>query len=128
MACNREEQKFRLLTVHNMIWSVAMSLAGGFVAAYLLRMGFSVPQTLCIYGSLLGARLLVRVLALPVIRRIGLQRAFLLGAGISAFQFLPLVRADEPIWLIAWIALVSVGECVYWPIFHGANASLGGNG
>ena len=128
MAHDRGAQIFRLLTIHNLIWSLAMSLAGGFVAAYLLHMGFSVPQTLCIYVVLLATRLALRLLLLPLIRRLGLKQSLLIGAAISACQFLPLINAERRIWLIAWIVIVSIGECIYWPIFHAATACFGGNG
>ena len=42
MTSGREGQQFRLLTVHYIMWSLAMSLASGFVGAYLLHLGFSI--------------------------------------------------------------------------------------
>ncbi|MBS0642584.1 MAG: hypothetical protein U1E70_24850 [Acetobacteraceae bacterium] len=128
MILDRAEQQFRLLTIHNMIWALAMSLVGGFVGAHLLQMGFSVAQTLCIYALLLAARCGVRLAVLPIVRRIGVQSALLLGAIVTSLQFLPLIYVNHPVGLTIWVALISLGECIYWPIYHAANATCGGNG
>jgi predicted MFS family arabinose efflux permease len=70
----------------------------------------------------------MRALMLPVIRRLGMHKAMLLGTVIAAFQFLPLIRANELPWLALWILIISAGECIYWPICHAANAVCGGGG
>jgi MFS family permease len=124
----REGRQFRLLTFHCVLWSLAMSLANGFVGAYLLRLGFGIATTILLYALLLGVRFLLRAIMLPVVRRLGMQKALLAGAFVVAFQFLPLIHADQPVWLGVWILVISVGECIYWPIFHAANAMAGGGG
>lgn len=128
MTIHRDERLFRLITVHCVLWSLALSLVSGFVGAYLLRLGFSLHLTIVLYAVLLVVRFSMRALMLPVIRRLGMQRALLLGTVISALQFLPLIRANEPAWLVVWILIVSAGECIYWPICHAVNAVCGGGG
>jgi MFS transporter, DHA1 family, inner membrane transport protein len=128
MTGDREGRQFRLLTVHCVLWSLAMSLASGFVGAYLLRLGFGIAVTLALYAVLLGVRFSMRALLLPVIRRLGMRKSMLLGTVIAAFQFLPLIRANELVWMGAWILIVSAGECLYWPICHAAIAVCGGGG
>ncbi len=128
MNIDREERQFRLLTGHCVLWSLAMSLASGFIGAYLLRLGFSIATTILLYAVLLSVRLVMRTVTTPVIRWLGMRRAMLLGTVISSFQFLPLIRAEEPLWLGVWILIVSAGECIYWPIFHAATAMCGGDG
>lgn len=123
-----DKRRFRLLTVHCGLWSLAMSSAGGFVGAYLLQSGFSLAATLMLYALLLSARFGMRALLLPVVRRLGMHKAILLGTAIAASQFLPLIRAQDPLWLGVWILIVSAGECIYWPISHAANAVYGGGG
>jgi DHA1 family inner membrane transport protein len=127
-APRRDGRQFNLMTVHCVLWALATCLAGGFVGAYLLRLGFSIAVTILLYAALLGARFCMRLATLPIVRRIGLRRAMLLGPGIAAFQFLALVHADRLPWLCAWILIVSAGECIYWPICHAANAVTGGGG
>jgi MFS family permease len=126
MVTDQEARQFRLLTAHCVLWSFAMSLASGFVGAYLLQLGFSVATTILLYAMLLAIRFLMRTIMLPVVRRIGMRRTIILGTAISAFQFLPLVHADKLRWLAAWIMIVATGECIYWPIYHAANAVCGG--
>ena len=128
MNLDRDGRQFRLLTVHCVLWSLAVSLASGFVGAYLLRLGFSLEVTIVLYAVLLAIRFSMRVLTLPLIRRLGMRRALLLGTAVAAFQFLPLIRADQAIWVGVWILIVSAGECIYWPICHAANAMCGGGG
>jgi MFS transporter, DHA1 family, inner membrane transport protein len=108
-----EGRQFRLLTFHFVLWSIAMSLASGFVGAYLLRLGFGIETTILMYALLLAVRFGLRAVMLPVVRRLGMHKAMLLGSFIVALQFLPLIRADEPLWLGAWILVVSTGECIY---------------
>ncbi|HEX2942596.1 MAG TPA: hypothetical protein VHO91_16210 [Rhodopila sp.] len=126
MTSDRDGRQFRLLTIHYVLWSLGMSLACGFVDAYILRLGFGIPATLCLHASLLLLRFSIRAVVLPLIRRLGMRQAMLLGAAIAALQFLPLIRASQPAWLAAWIGIVSLGECIYWPIYHAANAVCGG--
>jgi MFS transporter, DHA1 family, inner membrane transport protein len=128
LAIDRDGRQFNLMTIHCVLWGLATSVAGGFVGAYLLHLGFSIAVTILLYAALLCARFCMRLLTLPIVRWIGLRRAMLLGPGIAAFQFLVLVHADRLPWLCAWILIVSVGECIYWPICHAANAVTGGGG
>ncbi len=128
MNTDRDRLRFRLLTGHCILWSLASSLANGFVGAYLLRLGFSLDVTILLYALLLGIRFSMRALTLPVIRRLGLRRAFLFGTVIAALQFLPLIRADQAWCVAAWLLIISTGECIYWPISHAAYAVCGGDG
>ncbi len=128
MNVDREARQFRLLTAHCVLWSLAVSLAAGFVGAYLLSLGFSIPVTVSLYAAMLAVRFAMRAIMLPVVRRLGMQRAMLVGSIVSGMQFLPLIHADRALGIIAWILVVSAGECIYWPICHAANAVSGGNG
>ena len=128
MTSDREGRQFRLLTLHCVLWSLAMSLASGFVGAYLLHLEFGIATTITMYAALLGIRFGLRAIMLPIVRYLGMNKSLLLGTFVVAFQFAPLIRADEPLWLCVWILVVSAGECIYWPIFHAANAMCGGGG
>jgi len=128
MTIDQQGRQFRLLTTHCVLSSLALSLAGGFIGAYLLQLGFSVAAALTINGILLAIRCAMRTALLPAIRSLGAGRALLVGRALMALQFLPLVHADRPAWLIAWVLTVSMGECIYWPICHAAYAVSGGGG
>ena len=116
---------FRLLTLHYGLYQLSVAMAGGFAGAYLLKLGFSLPQTLVAYAAILAVRFALRFLSLAVVRRIGYRAALILGASIVAAQFLPLAHADRVEGLLAWLAAVALGESLYWPIYHAAVAVTG---
>ena len=117
--------QFRLLTLHFGLYQLSVSMAGGFAGAYLLKLGFSLPQTLVAYAAILAVRFMLRFLSLALVRRIGFRAAIVLGACVVAAQFLPLAHADRPAGLIAWLLAVALGESLYWPVYHAAVAVTG---
>ncbi|WP_043839574.1 MFS transporter [Muricoccus aerilatus] len=117
---------FRLLTLHYALFQLSVALAGGFVGAYLMKLGFSLPVALLAYAALLTARFGLRLISLEVVRRLGYRRAMMAGAALCAAGFLPLMGADQPIWLAAWLLLASIAESLYWPLYHAAAAVVSG--
>jgi len=117
---------FRLLTLHYAFFQLSVAVAGGFVGAYLMKLGFSLPVALLAYAALLTGRFGLRLLSLEVVRRLGYRGAMMLGAVLCAAGFLPLMRAEEPLWLAAWMLLASLAESLYWPVYHSAAAVIGG--
>jgi MFS family permease len=117
----------RLLTIHSGLYQLSVSLAGGFVGAFLLKLGFTVAQALLVYAGLLAARLAMRFCALALVRRVGYKYAIMLGAALSALQFVSLADARQWHWLLAWALTVSLAESIYWPIYHCASAVVGYN-
>ncbi|AWB21367.1 MFS transporter [Methylobacterium currus] len=115
-------RQFHLLTLHCTAAQAATSLAGGFVGAYLMKIGLGLPAALCVYAAILAARFGLRLAVLPLVRRIGLRRALLVGIAVNALQFWPLGQAGDLRWLIAWIGIVALSEALYWPILHAASA------
>jgi MFS family permease len=103
-------------------------MAGAFAGAYLLRMGLSLAQTLSAFAGLLAVRFVFRTLSIPLVRRFGVKGATQLGAAIVALQFWPLMRADEPLWLLAWLCCFALGESLYWPAYHAMAAVTGAEG
>lgn len=128
MEIDQQGRQFRLLTIHCVVSSLANSMAGGFVGAYLLRLGFSLTATIVVYALLLAVRLLIRAALLPLVARLGMRRAIVAGRMLMALQFLALMNAENPACLGQWVLIVSAGECIYWPICHAANAMGGGQG
>ena len=118
--------QFRLLTIHYGLYQLSAALGGGFIGAYLLKLGFGLPVALAAYAALLLARLGLRLAALGIVRRVGLRGAMTLGAILAGFQFLALMWAEQPLWLAAWLLTVSVAESLYWPVYHSAAAVTGG--
>jgi MFS family permease len=117
---------FGLLTFHYGFYQLSVALAGGFVGAYMLKLGFSLPAALVLYAALLALRFGLRFVALGVVRWLGLRGAMMVGATLAALQFPPLMLADDPAWLLAWLLVVSLAESLYWPVYHSAAAVIGG--
>ena len=115
----------RLLTLHSGLYQLSVSLAGGFVGAFLLKVGFSLTQTLVFFASVLTARMVMRFCALALVRRVGYKYSVILGVGLSALQFASLIKAEQWQWLVVWIATLSLAESIYWPIYHSASAVVG---
>lgn len=118
--------QFRLLTLHYSLYQLATALAGGFVGAYLLKLGFGLPAALSAYAGLLLMRLGLRFGALAYARRFGFRATLVTGVVLAALQFLPLLRADSVAWLVAWALVLAVAESLYWPVYHAAQAVTGG--
>lgn len=117
--------QFRLLTLHFAFYQSAAAIAGGFIGAFLLKLGFSLSAALVAYAALLVIRCTVRFIGLAVVRRFGYRTTVMLGAGICALQYVPLVHADTPLGLVSWIVVVSLAESLYWPVYHSAVAVTG---
>ena len=118
----------RRFTAHFALHQAATALAGAFIGAYLLRSGLTLPAALLVYAGLYAARVGVRAAVLPLVRRVGYRGAMALGAGLGVLQFPSLLLAENPAWLVVWVATVSFAEATYWPVFHAAAAVLGEEG
>ena len=116
---------FRLLTLHYAAYQFSVAIAGGFVGAYLLKLGFSLSAALAAYAGLLAARCGLRFLGLMAVRRFGYRATLLAGVALTSTQFLPLLYADDVRFLIAWVLVASLAEALYWPVYHAAVAVTG---
>lgn len=116
------------LTIHFVLFQSGVAMAGGFIGAYLLQSGFNLATALVAYAVYLALRSCLRFVALGVIRSVGYAHAMMIGAAVIALQFVPLMHADRPLWLVAWALCVAAGEAIYWPIYHAMNAVLGDSG
>ncbi|WP_043360655.1 hypothetical protein [Belnapia sp. F-4-1] len=115
---------FRLLTLHSALFGLAAAMAGGFVGAYLIKLGLGLPVALATYAGLLTVRCGIRLLAVEVVRRVGIAGGMKVGAALGALGFLPLLLADRSTgWLLAWVVAVSMAEALYWPAYHTATAA-----
>ncbi len=117
--------QFRLLTLHYGLYQLAMALALGFGGAYLLHLGFSLPQVLIAYAALLAIRCALRFIGLGLVRRIGYRRAVVAGAVLGGLQFWPMLYAQTLPGLILWLAAIALAESLYWPVYHCAVAVTG---
>jgi MFS family permease len=120
--------RFRLLTLHYAFYQLSVAMAAGFVGAYLLQLGFSLSEALVAYAALLTIRCALRFVGLGVVRRLGYRGAIVSGAILGATQFIPLLYADQVVWLVVWLTAVALSEALYWPVYHAAVAVTGVGG
>lgn len=117
--------QFRLLTAHAALYHLSSTMAGGFVGAYLLKLGLGLPVALATYAAILSLRFGMRLLAVEVVRRVGLNGALRLGACMTALGFLPLLKAQDPVFLAVWVVNAAMAEALYWPTYHASSAASG---
>jgi hypothetical protein len=100
------------VTLHSTFYQLSVSLGGGFIGAFLLKIGFSLTQALLFYAALLTVRM-GRFCALVLIRRLGYKYTMIVGVAVSALQSVSLIRAEYWQWLALWIATLSLAESLY---------------
>ena len=115
-----------LLNIHYAIHSIAMTGAGAFFAAYLLKAGVSVPGVFLTFAAILFGRFLIRPMIIGLAVRFGMRALILAGTLLSALQYplLALVHGVGPA-LYALIAIGSVADTFYWPSYHAYFATVG---
>jgi MFS transporter, DHA1 family, inner membrane transport protein len=114
------------VNVHYGIQQLAQGAGGGFILAYLLRAGVSVPLTLCTMAGIVGGRFLIRPVVLPLAQRFGIRTTLIVGTLLEALAFpiLPHVHGADRA-LVAEIVVAAIGGVCYWTSYHAYFAALG---
>src|SRR5687768_17889835 len=103
------------LNLHTSVQAFAENAGGIFVLVFMLRAGVPAPLILCAMAAMNAGRFLLRPLALPLARRIGLRETLILGTVLEAaiYPVLPLVKGiDLP--FLAVVLIGPVGSVLYW--------------
>jgi len=115
-----------LLNLHYGIHALALSGGGAFFAAFLLRADVPAPDVLAALALILAGRFMIRPLLLAPARRFGLRPLVIAGTVLTGLQYPVLAEVHGVGWeLLAWCAISSVGDTVYWTCYHAYFASLG---
>lgn len=115
-----------LLNLHYGIHSLALSGAGAFVVAYLLRAGISAPAVLVVLACILIGRFVFRPFVLAPAIRAGLKPLVIAGAVVTGLQYPVLAQVQGIGWrLLALVVISSLGDAVYWTCYHAYFAALG---
>jgi len=115
-----------LLNLHYGIHALALSGGGAFFAAFLLRADVPAPAVLAALALILAGRFIIRPLLLAPARRFGLRPLVIAGTVMTGLQYPVLAEVHGIGWqLLAWCAISSVGDTVYWTCYHAYFASLG---
>jgi MFS transporter, DHA1 family, inner membrane transport protein len=115
-----------LLNLHYGIHALALSGGGAFFAAFLLRADVPAPAVLAALALILAGRFTIRPLLLAPARRFGLRPLVIAGTVMTGLQYPVLAEVHGVgLELLAWCAISSVGDTVYWTCYHAYFASLG---
>src|SRR5271156_1697004 len=108
-----------LLNLHYAIHSIAMTGAGAFFTAYLIKAGVSVPGTFLSFAAILMGRFLIRPLIVGLAVRLGMRALIIAGTILSALQYpiLAVVHGVGPA-LYALIFIGAIADTFYWPSYH----------
>jgi MFS family permease len=115
-----------LANLHSMTHSMALSVAGMFFVAFLLKAGVRPHHVLLVVAATLAARMALRPLSLATIRRVGMRRTMMLGTVLNAAQFVPLGLADglgPAVWV--WALSSALADIFYWLPYHAYFACIG---
>jgi hypothetical protein len=114
------------LNAHTAVQAFADNAGGIFILVFLLRAGVPAPLVLCAMAAMNAARFVLRPLALPLARRIGLRETLIAGTVLEAavFPVLPLVKGVDAAFL-AVVLIGPVGSVLYWTSYHAYFASIG---
>ncbi|MEO6608847.1 MAG: MFS transporter [Aestuariivirga sp.] len=112
--------------MHSGLQSLAYNSGGVFIYVYLLKAGVAVHLALAVLAMVLGLRLILRFMVMPVIKVIGLRNGIILGTAIDALGYLMLGHVSElgPM-LVAFVFVSSLGTTFYWTCYHACVARLG---
>ncbi|MGL4491036.1 MAG: hypothetical protein ACRCU5_16470 [Rhizobiaceae bacterium] len=123
-----KNRTFNLVYIHATLQAIALHGGEAFAFIYLLKAGISAPVVLVCIGAMFGSRLLFRKLVLPLVKRIGLQYALVVGILVEASTYPILSQVTEvgPA-LYAYLALWAFSSSLYWTTYHAYVALLGNN-
>ena len=114
------------VNLHTGIQALAQSGGGVFFLVFLVRYGVPIPTVLLALAGINAARLALRPLILPLVRRWGVKPLLIAGTIILAAQYPILPEIHGVGWALAALCAVSaVGEIFYFPAYHTYFATLG---
>ncbi|HEY7900379.1 MAG TPA: MFS transporter [Caulobacteraceae bacterium] len=114
------------LNLHYGVRALAEGAGGLFYLVFLLKAGFSIPQTLLAMAAILGGRFLVRPFLTPLGIRFGLRPLIIAGGLLMGLQYPILAQVRGPgLMLLALIAVTSAADALYWPAFNAYFALIG---
>lgn len=114
------------LNLHTAIQAFAENAGGVFVLVFMLRAGVPAPLVLCAMAAMNLGRFLLRPLALPLARRVGLRETLIAGVVLEAaiYPVLPFVKGVDAAFVLA-VLIGPVGSVLYWTSYHAYFASVG---
>ncbi len=117
------------LALHNGVGTLAWALSGAFSAVFLLRVGLMPAQIFLAFAAILALRFVMRPVVLYAAPAMGLRRALILGAILSALSCPALALVDGVGFALAlFVILSSLGQVFYCTCYHVFFTTLSDNG
>jgi hypothetical protein len=90
-----------------------------FAPIYFYTQGFSLPEVFVLLAVMNAVRLPLRLLSFPIVRRVGLRAALMVGAAgyCLSFPMLNFVKGWDG-WLIAFVLGFGGFNALYWHCYH----------
>ena len=107
------------LNLQSALLGLLEQVFGLFLPLYLYTQGFSLPEVFCLLAVFNVARLPLRLLSFPIVHRVGLKPALMIGtAGFClSFPILGMVKGYD-VWLLAYILIFGMFNALYWHCYH----------
>ncbi len=114
-----KNKSINLVYLHTALQGLAFHGGESFAFVYLLKAGLTLPTVLFAIGSLYAARIVLRRLVVPFVKRFGLRSGLFFGIGLEAVTYLIISQVTEvgPT-LFAYLALFSLSSSFYWITMH----------
>ncbi len=112
-------RRFNLIYVHAALQAFTAYGGEAFAFVYLLKAGIPVPVVLLSIGGLFGSRMLFRIGVLPLVKRMGLRNALVLGIIMEGLTYplLSQINGTGPL-LLFYLTIWAVSSSIYWTTYH----------
>lgn len=90
-----------------------------FIPLYLYQLGFSISEVFLLTAMFNAARIPLRFFSFPIVHRIGLKYALMLGIGgyCLSYPILAMVKGYD-LWLALYTCVFGLFNALYWHCFH----------
>ncbi len=107
------------LNVQNALMGLLEQTTSLFAPLYFYLQGFSLPEVFALLAVMNAVRLPLRLLSFPIVRRLGLRTALMVGAaGLSlSFPLLNFVQGYDR-WLVGFVVGFGMFNSLYWHCYH----------
>lgn len=108
-----------LLNVHLALLGLLDQALGLFGPIYYYKQGFSIPEIFGLFAAFNVARIPLRLLSFPLVHRLGIKKALMVGTAGYALSFPLLTMVDGyTVWLFVYILMFGMFNALQWHCYH----------
>ncbi len=117
---------FARFLLHTGVFNFAANLAGVFFIAFMLKQGVPPVAIFLSIAAIFALRFVMRPLVIVLAKGLGLRGAMAVGTVLSCTQYYALAQLrGVDLWLVALVITISIGDVIYWTLFHVMFAAIG---